>query len=84
MRIFEGKIRTIGEVFKKAKRQLIGCLSVCKKFVGLPLEDFYLSGEGCMRGIGKDRKPKIKWLAPPQGSYKFNVDGAARAKFGPA
>lgn len=60
-----------------------GWLSMCKEFVGLTLEDFYLSWEGCMKGVGKDRKHKVEWVAPAQGSCKFNVDGTAMGKLEP-
>lgn len=57
---------------------------MCKDFRGLGPEDFYLSWEGCMKGIGRVSRRLVKWAAPPLGSCKFNVDGAARGKPGPA
>lgn len=67
-RIFEGKIETIGEVFEKVKWQLIGWIFVCKELAGLALEDFYLSWEGCIRGVGKDKKPRVEWITLAQGA----------------
>lgn len=49
-RIFEREMGSIGEVFVKAKWQLIGWLSICKEFTGLSPEDFYLSWVWCTRG----------------------------------
>lgn len=74
----------IGDVFKKAKWHLIGWLSTCNEFVGPSLQGFYLSWEGCMRRVSKDRKPIVGWVKPPLGSFKFNVDRAAFGKPGPA
>lgn len=47
-------------------------------------EGFYLSWEGCMKGVSKGKKKVVKWVVPPLGSCKFNVDGEARGKPDPA
>lgn len=55
-----------------------------KEFTRYFIEDFFISWEGCLRGGMRKVILKVSWMKPEAGFHKFNVDGAARGKPGPA
>ena len=83
-RIFRGLSLTSAELISKITLAIAKWALDRKEFFNFCLYDILINWELCMRcGPVKVRK-SILWSPPHVSLFKFNVDGAARGKPGPA
>lgn len=82
--IFVGTSLEFSELLEKVKWSLCVWLCTSKDFKDLKVGDLLQSWEGCMSASPPEQKNRVEWSPPPNGYFKFNVDGASRGKPGPA
>eukprot|EP00268_Persea_americana_P068029 TRINITY_DN9427_c0_g3_i1.p1 TRINITY_DN9427_c0_g3~~TRINITY_DN9427_c0_g3_i1.p1 ORF type:complete len:256 (+),score=22.30 TRINITY_DN9427_c0_g3_i1:1157-1924(+) len=83
-RIFKGTFSSLSNLVDLITMRIAGWALIRKEFSNFSIDDITVNWEACM-GCGPSKmRIYVHWSPSPIGMLKFNVDGAARGKPGPA